>query len=138
MAENTSLIYVDYHSSNPISITTDAYEQIQALIEASRACNSCGFKFTEENPRVALNKCLKCVLDSHQRFSYIGLSHEGSYGNYYSFVDDYGYVYTTYQNSDDSSPQKSDYDTLQYHGFPTLNSYTYCDSSQSLGHTHFW
>ncbi len=132
MASNTSLIYVDHHSSNPISITTNAYEQIQAMIEANRACNSCGATFTEENPRVALNKCLKCVLDKHHGYTYKGLAHAGSYGNYYAFLDSDGYVYTTYQNSDDNNPQKSDYDTLQYYGFPTLTSYTYKGEEKAL------
>lgn len=137
MSDNTTLIYLDHHSSSPISITTDAYQQIQALIEAHRACNSCGVEFTEENPRVALNKCLKCVLDRHHSFSFIGLVKSGDYGDYYSFLDHDGYVHTTYTGNDDSTPPKSDYDTMQYYGFPTLASYSNKEQEKPLDRSYW-
>ncbi len=137
MASNTSLIYVDHHNSSPISIRTETYEQIKALIEANRACFNCGAKFTEENPRVAFNKCLKCVLEKHQSFTYIGLAESGSSGNYYSFIDAGGYVHTTYQGKDDSDPPKSDYETMKYCGFPTLASYTYKEKERPLDRSYW-
>ncbi len=137
MSEKTSIIYVDQHTSDPISIRTETYYQIKALIEQNRACNTCDALFTEENPRVALNKCLKCVLEKHHSFTYIGLAASGSSGNYYSFIDSDGYVHTTYQGKDDSDPPKSDYETMNYYGFPTLASYTYKEKERPLDRSYW-
>jgi len=137
MSDTTTLIYLDHHNSSPISITTDAYIRIKQLIEESRACFNCGAPFTDENPRVALNKCLQCVLDKHHSFTYIGTAKSGDYGNYYAFLDNDGYVHTTYTGNDDSNPPKSDYDTMKYYGFPTLASYSNKEQEKPLDRSYW-
>jgi len=111
------------HHGDRIIVTEEGYEELLALVGRIRCCERCEGPYTEQNPRVALNRCARCFISEKEGgyvkpLSLIGTK-ERSYrdGEFtYLFVDGKGMVY--FSHSTQTELYESAYDTLLYHGFP--------------------
>src|SRR5437899_1767463 len=102
MRDDYKEVYLE-STSHPIAITPQAYEQIVAIVQAHRICTCCLKGYTQENPQVAENVCLRCF-KKHRTNSPTNLIFVGAvlsdyavrYGyTIYKFVDPQGYLYLT-------------------------------------------
>lgn len=132
----TKIIYLEYKST-PITVTVEAFTQICQLIDENHACHVCEEIFTPDNPCVSLNQCLHCYLARHSGLTSIGLAHEGEYHNDYAFLDERGYVFTSYAGSDEAQPRRSDYQTLIKWGFSVPATYTHKGEEKKLTESYW-
>ncbi len=139
-------VYLDYRS-HPITITTQAYEQIKALVHASMICKFCEQGYTRENPMVAENVCLRCFLlhrDSPPRdLTFVGWhtsEYAARYGyQTYMFIDSRGYVYLTHSTSAHTDPFNQDIrETLRHYGFAVPERYTLKSGTEVELETGSW
>lgn len=112
-------VYLD-HKGNEFSITDEAYVIVETIIKANLLCRFCQRPYTFDRPMVARNKCLSCFFTSHAQagLRYTGEHYAAPYGETYLFLDMDGYVYLSYDSSEDGNNlYKSVYDTMLYWGF---------------------
>lgn len=136
MSEPYKEVYLDYRG-RAYTITPQAYEQINAIIQASLICQFCYKGYTTKNPQVAENVCLSCYLvqkkdNLPKGFHFVGEvlykdSLKRSYKTY-KFVDARGYVYLIHNNGTVKDSINEDITaTLEHHGFRIPKTYTLKD-----------
>lgn len=109
-----------------ITLTDEAYAQIEDLISREWLCGKCYRKFTPANPMVVEDKCNQCFLrEDNQGLVFLGLlpgqeTHRPE-DRTYQFIDRLGYIYLTYSHTDRA--ERSVYRTIKYHGFPVPESF---------------
>lgn len=106
-----------------VTISDSAFEQIQAIVMANKVCERCHQPYSNDNPNVELNRCLKCFLRYHEnRFTFIKLYEVGVSGDaIYWFLDRLNTIY--YTKSTSKEPLQDHYYTLLHFGFPVPQTY---------------
>src|SRR5690348_16347249 len=119
-SQNVRIVYVDEYHSHPLAISSSAYEQITAIVQANRVCQSCAALYTESNPMVIRNTCLHCFMQSEvvrreKPLTFIGAFGEDTSGDMrYKFLDSDGYVYLVDCGSDYNSLKRNILATLAH------------------------
>jgi hypothetical protein len=55
-----------------ITVSPEGYRQIWELVQRLKVCEVCNEYYSEENPNVAGNMCLRCLLSDHPGLSFMG------------------------------------------------------------------
>lgn len=123
---------------NEITIGDEAFEQISAIVQAHRVCEGCGKPYARDNPNVALNRCFVCFLKYHKNQGYTYLkryevNQQGS--EIHWFLDPFNLVHYTHSTS--REPQKSDYYTLLYWGFPVPPTWQDGEETKTVNNWHW-
>jgi hypothetical protein len=123
------VIYFD-NRHKPITITDEAYMQIEAIINENRVCGTCYRPFSADNPCVLINTCLTCFLrrDDAKGLTFAGVLSEDR--TCYKFLDAEGFVSYTTTSAD--RPERSDYETIKHWGFPVMDSFTLGETQVEL------
>ncbi len=111
-------IFLGWRTSHPLVVSDEGYAAIVALIQQYRVCKN-GCTFTEQNPMVAENLCLSCLLAKQPFLTLVGPIGEPDEGGYrqFKFVNIQGYVYLTSTRYENEAQQDS-YQTLLHWDFP--------------------
>ncbi len=136
MSDHYKEIYLDYRGT-PYTVTLEAYEQIKAIIEASRICSYCYEGYTLTNPMVVENVCLSCYLVEQKDHLPTGFRFVGelvradniqrSYQTY-QFLDAKGYVYLLHTSGKlRDSVDANIAETLRHYGYRLPETYTLKD-----------
>ena len=121
-----------------VTISDVAFEQITAIVLANKVCEGCHQAYSDDNPNVELNRCLKCFLRyyEHKGFTFIKLYEVGKSGDaIYWFLDPFNTVY--YSNSTSREPQQSNHYTLLYWDFPVPQTWQDGDVTKEVIHWHW-
>src|SRR6266702_6682941 len=116
-------IYLGWHNNHPIMVSDEGYAAIVALITKHRICKN-GCAFSAQNPMVAENFCLSCLLDKQAYLTFVGpIGEPNEEGDQqFKFVHDRGYVYLTSTKYSNEAQQDS-YQTLLHWDFPVPTVY---------------
>lgn len=118
-------IYFDSHSTQ-ITVSTEGYKRIQAMIEQYRVCRTCEQPYSPENPQVSLNCCKTCFLRTRPHLVYLGLvsPEPAQYSGYqHQFLGTKGDVYvlgSETEHKDNLDYYKDKRQTLLYWQFPAI------------------
>ncbi len=124
--------------SSEITITDEAFEQISAIVQTHKVCERCGNPYAMERPNVELNRCLFCFLAYHhnQGYTYLMRYQVNERGEeIHWFLDPFNAVF--YTNSTSKEPQKSEYFTLLYWGFPVPTTWQDGDEIKQVNNYHW-
>lgn len=117
------IVYVDEYHSRPVSISIEAFEQINQIVRENMVCQVCASCYSKRNPMVVRNTCLHCFMQSEMVKREKCLSIVGEFGRdsagdkQYRFVDADGYVFLTDSGSETTRLERDIYQTLLYWGF---------------------
>jgi hypothetical protein len=134
-------------TSHALAITPQAYEQIVAIAQAHRICTYCFEGYTQENPQVAENVCLRCFLkrrtNTPTNLIFVGQvpsEYAQRYGyQVYKFVDPHGYVYITHSHNKLNDKIEQDIRaTLMHYGFRVPERYTLKSGTEVDLNTYSW
>ncbi len=130
--EDYKEIYLE-SPGHPLAITPQAYAQIVSIVQAQSICKYCYTGYTETNPQVAENVCLRCF-QKHRTNSPTNLTfvcevpseYAARYGyKIYQFVDPQGFVYITNSHRKLNDTIEQDIrETLLHYGFTVPERYT--------------
>jgi hypothetical protein len=125
--------------SNPVTISDEGYDALLKLIEQYRVCGKCHLPYAAQNPEVAENVCLICVIQRHEELTFVGaLGEKDSSGNQqFQFIDERGYIYRSNSGYPDD-PKEDTFQTLVYWGFPVPTAYTPPRCEEVTLHPHSW
>jgi hypothetical protein len=129
-------VKLDY--SREITITDEAYEQIAAIAKANMVCEGCHKPYSDDNPNVELNRCLRCFLRyyEHKGLTFLKLHEIRQDGDaIYWFLDPQNTVH--YTNSTSREPQQSDHYTLLYWNFPVPQTWQDDGVTKEIIHWHW-
>ncbi len=116
-------IYLGWRTSHPIVVSDEGYAAIVTLIQQHRVCTN-GCAFSAQNPMVAENLCLSCLLNKQAYLTFVGpIGEPNEEGDQqFKFVNDRGYVYLTSTRYSNEAQQDS-YQTLLHWDFPVPTVY---------------
>lgn len=121
-----------------ITITDEAFDLISAIVRTNKVCERCGKPYLESSPNVALNRCLSCFLAYHryERFTYLRRYQVNEHGSeIHWFLDPCNIV--SYTTTTSKEPQKSEYFTLLYWGFPVPTTWQDGDQTKQVNNYHW-
>jgi hypothetical protein len=127
-------VYLDEHHAHPITISADAFADVERLVLAARVCGVCALAYSSERIRVAANTCLLCyVQQQRDTYTFAGRleTEEPSKYETFLFLDVNGIVHLS-TTGNDYPPQESKEQTLRYYGFPVPTTYPEADEQKTL------
>ncbi len=139
-------VYLERHG-RPQAITIQAYEQIQAIIQAHLICVYCCIEYTNERPQVAENVCVGCFLKHRDQpprdltfLGEIASAYAERYGyKVYTFRDREGFLYITDSHRKINEPlERSISATLRHYGYPLPEHYTLKTGKAVDLNAHSW
>jgi len=129
-------VKLDY--GHDVTITDEAFAQIEAITNANKVCEGCGNVYSSERPNFALNLCITCFQRKYtdQNYTYAG-EHDTNWSGetIHWFVDPLNVVYSTTTGSRD--PQRDWYYTLLYWGFPVPRTWQDGEETKEINY-HLW
>ena len=129
-------VKLDY--GKDITISDEAFAQIDAIVQANKVCEGCGKPYTTDNPNVELNRCLRCFLKyyDNQGFTYITRYELRPSGEaIHWFLDPFNLIH--YTNSTSREPRESDHYTLLYWNFPVPQTWQDGEVTKEVIHWHW-
>jgi hypothetical protein len=109
-------VYLNY-SYDEYCVTDEGYQAILQLVKTHQLCQKECHAFSEENPCVGKNLCLKHLLQTHHGLTFLDVLRTDLYGRKsYRYLDTAGYIFTSTEDSSDDVSRDLD-ETLRYHGF---------------------
>jgi len=136
--DQTKTVFLDEYGSYPITISPQAFTQIEELVKANRVCRICAKPYAKDRPMVTRNTCLTCFLHSEMVRREKQLTFAGEYGQdqsgdtQYKFIDADGYVFLTDSGSETTKLDRSPYYTLLHWGFIVPETITRNDKEKQL------
>ncbi len=102
------------------TIAQDVYETIVQMVMASLVCEYCGWSYTPERPRVALNTCRNCHVKkygSYHTLVYVGVLSTNPDGEQtHKWIDAKGMIYLSTTTQDEKAQEYTG-ETLKHWGF---------------------
>ncbi len=139
-------VYLERHG-RPQAITLQAYEQIQAIIQAHLICTYCCVGYTDANPQVAENVCVACFLKHRDQpprdLTFLGevaSEYAERYGyKVYTFMDSKGFLYITDSHRKINEPlERSISATLRHFGYAVPEHYALKTGKTVDLNAHSW
>lgn len=122
-------IKVEY---SEFTVTDETAQEILQIINGQKICNRCNQQYTEDNPEVSKNRCLKCILETNPELEYIEAVMEDTYIGLgqasqkrplylYKLIKEEqhakGSIYFSSPNGEYNKPSYSSKRTLKHYGF---------------------
>ncbi len=130
------IIYLD--RDRPVAVEDEAYERILKIVEENKICKGCFHPYTAENPNIAQNLCVECLLkrQAHRQLRFVGETTTGRRGyKAYKLMSPEGYIYLSWPSSEDLLLSISE--TVQHWRFPLPEYYVNSQGEQEyLGQWH--
>lgn len=134
----TNEIRTMFHGQS-ITVTDEGQQAVEALAWHHAVCVQGGHPYTNDNPRVGLNLCLRHYLENQQSLKhYIGvLRQTDEHHSVHGFVDYWGFVQVA--STKNTTPSTDNVETLRYYRFTVPDTFRPDENDQPIAlEPSFW